>query len=232
MLYQTPKFDHSQFVNFDKQFEGILPLWFSKWWDRFGLVPDIFPLKLVEAFRIFKANYKVDSYGAKFSPWLYFVKKYKIPWILRWQYVREDDIVDRHQFVKWWDKFPQIDVIVKTVNKEYGGKLSLPAPTSPIAAKLVTPDTFCKKKDKVTDAAASSSSSKSKKKKGLSKKKMEMMKLLLKSIDDNDNDEDSQTSSEGSVNPDLSLFGHDPDDDFPGLDDLQPQCSMLLQLFY
>jgi hypothetical protein len=61
-----------------------LPLWFSKWWDRYGLVPEIFPLKLVEALRIFKAHFKVDTYGAKFPPLLHFVKKYKIPWILKW----------------------------------------------------------------------------------------------------------------------------------------------------
>jgi hypothetical protein len=112
MLFQTPKFDHSCFINFDNDFSGILPIWFSRWWMHFGLIQEILPLKLVEAFSPFKYHFKTDNYGSKFPPILHFVKNYKIPWILKWQYIIMDDKVQRHWYVKWWDKYPQTDAIV------------------------------------------------------------------------------------------------------------------------
>jgi hypothetical protein len=99
-LYETPKFDHSWFVNFDQNnFEGILLLWFSRWWRDFGLIPEIFPLKLIESFNIFKDNFKTDAYDSKFPFILHFVKKFKISWILKWQYVIVKDKLVRH----WYD---------------------------------------------------------------------------------------------------------------------------------
>jgi hypothetical protein len=59
----------------------------------FGLILEILLLKLVEAFNTFKNHFKTDNYGSKFPPILYFVKKYKISWILKWQYVIMDDKV-------------------------------------------------------------------------------------------------------------------------------------------
>jgi hypothetical protein len=115
--YQTPNFDHSWFINFYRNnFEGILPLRFSRWWMHFGLIPKILPLKLIESFNIFKNNFKTDVYGFKFPPILHFVKKFKIPWILKWQYVIVEDKFERHWYVKWWDKFP-IDTIVQNVKE-------------------------------------------------------------------------------------------------------------------
>ena len=81
----------------------------------FGLIPEILSPKLVEAFSTFKIHFKTDKYGSKFSPILHFVKKYKISWILKWQYVIMDDKIERHSYVKWWDKYPQIDDIVNNV---------------------------------------------------------------------------------------------------------------------
>jgi hypothetical protein len=115
-LYQTPNFDHSWFVTFDRDnFGGILPLWFFRWWMHFGLILDILPLKLVESFTLFTDHFKTNAYGSKFSPILYFAKKYKIPWILKRQYVIVEDKLERHWYIKWWDKF-YIDNIVKNVN--------------------------------------------------------------------------------------------------------------------
>jgi hypothetical protein len=101
-LYQTPNCDHSWFVTFNKDyFGGILPLWFCRWWMYFGLIPDILPLKLVESFTLFKDHFKTDAYGSKFPLILHFVKKYKIPWILKWQYVIVEDKLERHWYNKW-----------------------------------------------------------------------------------------------------------------------------------
>jgi hypothetical protein len=79
-LYQTANMDHSWFINFDKEhFRGILPLWFSKWWSHFGLIPDVLPLCLIESFELFKTCFKVDTYGSKFPHILHFVKQYRLP---------------------------------------------------------------------------------------------------------------------------------------------------------
>jgi hypothetical protein len=61
----------------------------------------ISPLKLIEIFTLFKDHFKTDAYGSKFSPILHFVKKYKIPWILKWKYVIVEDKLERHWYIKW-----------------------------------------------------------------------------------------------------------------------------------
>jgi hypothetical protein len=74
-LYQTPNFDHSWFVTFDRENSiGILPLWFSRWWIHFGLIPDILPFKLVDSFTLFKDHAKIDAYGSKFFSILHLLK--------------------------------------------------------------------------------------------------------------------------------------------------------------
>jgi hypothetical protein len=43
--------DHSWFITFDKDHTcGIIPTWFFKWWNKFGLIPDVLPLSLVESY--------------------------------------------------------------------------------------------------------------------------------------------------------------------------------------
>jgi hypothetical protein len=62
----------------------------------FGLILEILPFKLLEAFNIFKAHFKIDTYDSKFPPMLHFVKRFKIPWILKWQYIIVGDKLERH----------------------------------------------------------------------------------------------------------------------------------------
>ena len=95
MLHQNEIMSHSWFVNFDKDFSSPLPLWFGRWWTQFGSIPDIFPDPLKGSFDYFSENFKVNSYGAKFSPSLHFIKKYKVPWILKWQYEKDGDVLTR-----------------------------------------------------------------------------------------------------------------------------------------
>ena len=86
MLHQNENMSHSWFVNFDKSFTGYLPLWFNHWWIQFGLMAEIFLELLLNAFKCFSRAFKVDAHGAKFPTLLHFVKRHKIPWILKWQY--------------------------------------------------------------------------------------------------------------------------------------------------
>jgi hypothetical protein len=162
--------DHSWFISFDREhFGGILPLWFARWW----LIPDALPLGLIESFELFKTSFKTDSYGSKFPHILHFVKQFRLPWILRWQYVIVEDKFERHWYVKWWDKF-SIDLIIKKV------KLMIQAPKAQnlplpfiVSPKLITPDNIGKTPNKVTpskDSPAASSSSKKQSSKNKKKK--------------------------------------------------------------
>ena len=100
MLHQNEHMSHSWFVNFDKSFTSYLPLWFNRWWTQFGPINDIFPEPLLDTFECFKKFYKVDAHGTKLPALLHFVKCHKIPWILKWQYEKEGDVLSRHWYVK------------------------------------------------------------------------------------------------------------------------------------
>ena len=71
---------------------------------------------------------------------LHFVKQFKLPWILKWQYVIVGDNVERHWFVKWWDRY-NIDPVIQKVKLmiQAPKAQNLPLP-SIIPQKLLTPN--------------------------------------------------------------------------------------------
>ena len=112
------------------------------------------------SFKYFTSVFKVDSYGAKFPPLLHFIKRYKVPWILKWQYDKEGDVLTRRWYVKWWDKFPHTQGIVNNVTRDFLSPNILPvksivqttelanAPASTsTSAKTIKPSAKPKKKD-------------------------------------------------------------------------------------
>ena len=52
-------------------------------------------------------------------PCFILLKKYKVAWILKWQYAKEDDVLARYWYVKWWDKFSHINSIINNVAKDF-----------------------------------------------------------------------------------------------------------------
>ena len=50
---------------------------------------------------------------------LHFVKHHKIPWILKWQYEKNGDVLSRHWYMKWWGKFPHTQSIIATISREF-----------------------------------------------------------------------------------------------------------------
>jgi hypothetical protein len=131
MLLQTPEFNHFWFLNFDKNFKSTFPLWFLQWWKHFGLILDILPPQLVYAFHIFKAHLNHKDFDPNFPPILHFVKKYRIPWFMRFQYVKREAKIERHWFqAKLWDKSPKIDAIVENV------KEMVQIPKAPISLQI------------------------------------------------------------------------------------------------
>ena len=98
-----------------------------------------------DSFQNFTLRFRINAHGAKFTPLLHFTKKYKVPWILKWQYAKEGDVFTRCWYVKWWDKFPHTQSIINNVTREF------PSPTSP-TLRITTPV-----QKAVADAPASSS---------------------------------------------------------------------------
>ena len=119
MLHQNENMSHSWFVNFDKDFNSEFPLWFIRWWSQFSSSVEIFPAPLKDSFQNFTLRFRIDAHGAKFTPLFHFIKKYKVPWILKWQYAKESDVLTRCWFVKWWDKFPHTQSITNNVTRDF-----------------------------------------------------------------------------------------------------------------
>ena len=119
MLHQDKTMTHSWFVNFNKNFSSQLPLWFTQWWTQFGHITNIFPRSLIDFFKYFVSVYKRNTHGAKFPTILHFVKKYKVPWVLKWLYVKDGNVRTWQWFVKWWDKFSHIEDVIDNVTWEF-----------------------------------------------------------------------------------------------------------------
>ena len=215
MLHQNENMSHSWYVNFDKNFTGYLPPWFNRWWTQFGPIAEIFPAPLLDAFKCFKKCYRCDAYGAKFPALLHFVKKYKIPWILKWQYEKDGDVLSRHWYVKWWGEFPHTQCIIATISRESSSAAALPIAKDHSLVQTPTP----------ADAPSSSSSknvkppakNKSSPIDNLRKNPDALLALLKWAEEAVANQEESKAFSEESVahNPyfpyDQELFGHDED---------------------
>ena len=153
-------------------------------------------------------------------PYCILSKKYKIPWILKWQYAKEDDVLARCWYVKWWDKFSHTDFIINNVDRDF-----LASNVSPL--KITTP--VQKAVTDAPDAPASSSTKnvappvKSKKKssplEAIRKDPDALFALLSKMIkEDEAANSDDEKSSQVSVTKDpyyqiypypQDWFGHD-----------------------
>jgi hypothetical protein len=127
---------------------------------------------LIESFELFKTCFKVDTYGSNFPQILHFAKQYKLPWIVKWQYVIVGNHLERHWYVKWWDKFDVDPIISKIKQRIQAPKAqNLPLP-SIVPPKLITPSDIGQTPNKVLPTAtisptsSSSSMTKKEKKKG------------------------------------------------------------------
>ena len=116
-----------------------------------------------------------------------------------------DNKVERHCYVKWWDKYPQTDAIVNNIKilAQTPKVQNLPPISAPL---LLTPSVFLPP-PKETIVATSSGSSK----KNSSKKKKEILKVFLESLNDSsdgDEEDSSEASSEAIVDPKQDWFGN------------------------
>ena len=236
MLYQDATMTHSRFVNFDKKFSYQLLLWFIRWWTQFGSIIDIFPGPLTGSFKYFTTSYKTNPHGAKFPATLHFVKKYKVPWILKWQYVKEGDVLTRQWFVKWWDKFSHTQDVIDNVVLEFPAaaqgtvntiahvktqalayphvQVAMPQPTTPATTSATKP---AKSSAKTTNKnSAFDGLSRSDIIALLKQKQKDEEEAASANLGDEEDDQESKASSKASVandNPyypyNQELFGHD-----------------------
>jgi hypothetical protein len=120
-LYQNESFSHSWFINFDKNFKGVIPLWFHRWWQVHGPVNEILLEEVQESIRYFSTVRKLSHQEAQLPITIHFFDQYKISWILKWQYILSQNnhsCIARQFFVKWWDKFDFSRV--QTVGRTHG----------------------------------------------------------------------------------------------------------------
>ena len=218
MLHQNENMSHSWFVNFDKDFNSEFPLWFIRWWSQFGSTIEIFPTPLKDSFQNFTLRFRIDAHGAKFTPLLHFTKIYKVPWILKWQYAKEGDVLTRCWYVKYQDKFPHTQSIINNIIREF------PSPSASPTLRLTT-----LVQNVVADAPDSSSAKNVKppvksKKKGspldeIRKDPDALYALVTKMFKEKEaTDSEDERSSQASITKDpyypynQEWFGHDEED--------------------
>ncbi|CAL2257316.1 unnamed protein product [Prunus armeniaca] len=90
-----------------KPIRDKLPYWFLHWWDTHGPVSEIIPSAVTELITTFSSRVKIPERDLFFPMPLLFCTRYKIPWIMKWNYHAdwEKRFFSRHFSVKWWDRF-------------------------------------------------------------------------------------------------------------------------------
>ena len=93
----------------------------------------------MDSIRHFTKTFRVHAHGAKFPPLLHFIKKYKFPWIIKWRYEKEGDVLARRWYVKWWDKFSHTHEIINLVSREFPIQNASPTAKIQTPAQIVEP---------------------------------------------------------------------------------------------
>ena len=118
LFFQNKNYDHSWFLMFDKKFSSSIPSWFLKWWEMFGPIPQIFPEPLQDALRYFSSRHQASTHDSQFPAILHMTVMYRIHWISKWNYVINNNLLDREFLVKWWDSL-RINQIIDQIHKDF-----------------------------------------------------------------------------------------------------------------
>ncbi|KAM1716343.1 hypothetical protein ACFX11_024317 [Malus domestica] len=139
-----------------------------------------------------------------------FMAKYKVPWIMKWNYEIETGQVYRARWVKWWHKF-DYGKIISLVSSEFlieHGPMVSPPPTTKALPEIpkntqslsnISPSSSLKGKSKLSRSSKTSSSKKK-------EKSSQLMKMADKLIAEaallrNDDEEPSLESSNALSQP-------------------------------
>ncbi|KAM1282404.1 hypothetical protein ACFX2H_022776 [Malus domestica] len=225
-LHQSEDFSHSWFITFDRSFRLNFPAWFPRWWAEHGLISDLMPDEFKKVLSgTFQKKFDRKRFDEGIPLFALFMAKYKIPWILRWNYEIESNQVFRQRMIKWWDKF-NYQKIIEVVLKDFPMDSDpVPAVAAPPATALLEPTK--EEIDSLSDISPSSSlkgqtksskSSSSSKKKKSSKLKA-LAKILMKELqeeneDSSDSDNSSDASSQQAVASQGNIFPPDSQDPY------------------
>ena len=91
---------------------------FLKWWSQHGPIAEILPNELKDKMLYFAFVYKVSEYNNNFPVFLLFFAKYHVPWIVKWYYKIEENVLVRHFAIKWYGKF-SVTRIIGFVDSEF-----------------------------------------------------------------------------------------------------------------
>ena len=103
-LHQNEQFSYSWFIYWDSRFSRNVPNWFYQWWEDHTSQKEHFP-QLQNLLRTFAQKTTLTKWEQNFRIEFIFMSKFKIPWIFKWSYGKEDGLLFRSHSVKWWDKF-------------------------------------------------------------------------------------------------------------------------------
>ncbi|KAL6223816.1 hypothetical protein ACLB2K_002674 [Fragaria x ananassa] len=176
-------------------------MWFCGWWDDHGCSYDLLPSQLQNAVTKFTTVMTFSDYEKRFSPTLQFMAKYKIPWILKWQYNIEPE---------GYMSAPPIS------------QLTSQTPQLPSSSKKTIQSPSSSQKKKVSSSSSSKaeeSSSQKKKASSSSSSKAEELKALAKqllqeaaNLSTDDDEEHSQSESSSHSSPSQPKRWADYDD--------------------
>ena len=94
------------------------PAWFTRWWNNFGPISDIFPSEIRNGFELFESHYKPTDLEKKFSSLCLYCTKFFVPWVFQWHLdysINNGIIVLQRKFkVKWWNSYKIPEKISKS----------------------------------------------------------------------------------------------------------------------
>jgi hypothetical protein len=102
-------FNHTWFFYFADKFIGNYPRWFLKWFKYMGVIPEIFPPKVLQGYNKYKEIFAQEN-APIFEYTLQFTIIFRIPWITLFTYKKQDvqdsspPLLYRQYSVKWWKK--------------------------------------------------------------------------------------------------------------------------------
>ena len=94
------------------------PTWFTRWWNNYGPIPDIFPPDIRSGFDLFEKHYNPASLEKKFSILCLYCTKFFVPWVCQWyldfSHNNGISILQRKFHVKWWNSYKVPERLAKS----------------------------------------------------------------------------------------------------------------------
>ncbi|CAN6549615.1 unnamed protein product [Malus baccata var. baccata] len=183
-LHQTEDFSHAWFITFDKSFRLKFPAWFPRWWSSHGPTASLFPEELMQVLSNgFQQKFDRSRFNYKITLLPLFMAKYKVPWIMKWNYEVETGEVYRQKAVKWWDKFNHQKIINLILSEFPVTPVQVQAiPAQPVQQKMALPTVQEQSLSDISSSSSLKSTYKSSKSSSKKKEKSTQLKDLAQQL--------------------------------------------------